>query len=481
MKNLGKWQLISFISRIAAQFIGIAQGYIIARVLTTEEYGTVRIALSLGASLGIYQSLGLSSASTREISLTKNHKGIFKVVATSAIIRYIISVPLAAFIFFFSDFIASKYSDPQISYLLKIYSLILLVQGLQGIVNSVLSGMQKFKRLFIYQVAIACVSGALYIPLVLFYKVNGYFYAMLILNIIATITLTYLAFKPLSNWFELPTKAEFIRLFKELFSISMALFVIKIIYTNWENIGPNVLGLSLSSAAVGIFAFAMYYSKKLLTVSDSITDINLAVFSEKYSQNLDEFIKLFKSNFNKVFVVILAVAFSAIYWSREVVIVGRLTKFMDALPLIVPIIFAYVFYSFIDLLKSSVLIPAKMTKELALSFLLMLGTTAAFFFGTRSLLTPLVSMAFAMCFGSAIALLTTLAICHRKLGVWLFTHEHYILIAQTVLVALASGVENLPLKIVSFILFLGLYVWSIKITKFMDLKSLWQKYLVKQS
>ena len=80
MKDLGKWQIISFISRGLAQVIGIAQGYIIARVLTTGEYGIVRIALSLGASLGIYQSLGLASASTREISLAKSDKEIFKIL-----------------------------------------------------------------------------------------------------------------------------------------------------------------------------------------------------------------------------------------------------------------------------------------------------------------------------------------------------------------------------------------------------------------
>ena len=404
MKDLGKWQIISFISRGLAQVIGIAQGYIIARVLTTGEYGVVRIALSLGASLGIYQSLGLASASTREISLAKNDKEVFKIFTTSVIIRYIVSVPLAAGIFFFSDAISTKYASPEISYLLKIYAVIMLVQGFQGILNSVITGMKRFKRLFVYQIVIAIVSGFLYIPFVLLYKVNGYFYALLAVNIISSIALTLLAFRPLTNWFELPTKTQFIKLFKELFSISMALFFVKIIYTNWENIGPNLLGLSLPAAAVGIFAFAMYYSKKLLAISDAVTDVNLAVFSEKYAQDKDEFVQLFRTNFNKIFVVILLTAFTAIYWAREVVVFGKLEKFTDALPLILPIVFAYVFYAFVDLLKSSVLVPANMTKQLILSFILMLGTTVAFYLGLSRLVNPLTAMAYAMCFGTAVAL-----------------------------------------------------------------------------
>lgn len=478
MKDLEKWQIISLVSRGLAQVIGIAQGYIIARVLTTGEYGVVRIALSLGASLGIYQSLGLASASTREISLAKSDKEIFKIFTTSVIIRYIVSIPLAAGIFFFSDAISAKYSSPEISYLLKIYAVIMLVQGFQGILNSVITGMKRFKRLFIYQAAIAVVSGFLYIPFVFLYKVNGYFYALLAVNIVSSITLTYLAFKPLKNWFEFPTKKEFVKLFKELFSISMALFLVKIIYTNWENIGPNLLGLSLPAATVGIFAFAMYYSKKLLAISDSVTDVNLAVFSEKYAQNKEEFVQLFRANFNKIFVVILIFAFTAVYWAREVVTYGKLTKFADAIPLILPVVFAYVFYSFVDLFKSSVLVPAKMTKELTLSFILMLGATVAFYFGVSRFVNPLTAMAYAMCFGTAVALGMSILLSKAKLGEWLFTHEHYLLLGQALVISFASTIENLPIKAASFILFSVLYVWAVKVSKFIDFASLWQKCLM---
>ena len=477
MKNLGKWQVASFASRGLAQVIGIAQGYIIARVLTTGEYGVVRIALSLGASLGIYQGLGLASASTREISLAKNDGEVFKIFTTSIIIRYIVSIPLAGGIFFFSDLISTKYSSPEISFLLKIYAIVLLVQGFQGILNSVITGTKRFKRLFIYQVVIAAVSGFLYIPFVLLYKVNGYFYALLAVNIISSIVLTYLAFKPLTNWFEFPTKVQFKKLFRELFSISMALFLVKIIYTNWENIGPNLLGLSLPAATVGIFAFAMYYSKKLLAISDSVTDVNLAVFSEKYAQNKEEFVQLFRANFNKIFVAVLTTAFTAVYWSREVVTYGKLTKFADAIPLILPIVFAYAFYSFVDLLKSSVLVPAKMTGQLSLSFILMLGATAAFYFGARRFIEPLTAMSYAMCFGTAVALLASILLSKARLGKWLFTHEHYILIALALVISFASGIENLPLKMASFILFSLLFIWAVKVSKFVDPKSLWQKYL----
>jgi hypothetical protein len=188
-------------------------------------------------------------------------------------------------------------------------------------------------------------------------------------------------------------------------------------------------------------------------------------------------VHLFKANFNKIFAVVLLTAFTAVYWSREVVTYGKLTKFADAIPLILPIVFAYVFYSFVDLFKSSVLVPAKMTRELTVSFILMLGSTAAFFFGTRSVLPYLTAMSYAMCFGTGLTLLVTLAVIKFKVGTWLFTHEHYTLIAQALVIAYASSIENFPLKLAAFILFTALFIWAVRVSNFVDLKSLCQKYL----
>jgi hypothetical protein len=176
-------------------------------------------------------------------------------------------------------------------------------------------------------------------------------------------------------------------------------------------------------------------------------------------------------------VIILLVAFTAVYWAREVVVYGKLEKFTDALPLILPIVFAYVFYSFVDLFKSSVLVPARMTRELTFSFVLMLAATVTFYFGARMLLNPLTAMAYAMCFGTATALLISIILSRAKLGEWLFTHEHYLLLGQAVMISFASTIEDLPAKLASFILFTALYIWAVKVSNFLDFKSLWQKYL----
>src|SRR3989304_7392973 len=100
MKELSKWQVISFISRGVAMALGIVQSFFIVRLLSVAEYGIVQLAASIGGAFGIYQHLGLASGSTREISAAKDDTEIFKIFVTSVVIRYLVSIPLAVGLWF---------------------------------------------------------------------------------------------------------------------------------------------------------------------------------------------------------------------------------------------------------------------------------------------------------------------------------------------------------------------------------------------
>ena len=304
MKELTKWQVISFISRGVAMALGIIQSFFIVRLLTVAEYGLVQLAASIGGAFGIYQHLGLASGSTREISAAKDDTEIFKIFITALVIRYVVTVPLVLFLFLSANNLAvNAYNDESLILPIKIYALVLIFQGVQSILNSVISGTKRFKHLFLFQSGIAIVSVLLFIPLVYFYKVNGYFYALAIFNLVSSTILAYLAFRPLKGKLVFPSKSDFKALFKELLSISLAIYFVKILYTWWEKSGPLLLGFEVTKETVGIFAFSMLYAKKLMNISDAVTDVNLPVLSEKYVNDTSSFIKIFSDNFNKIYIL----------------------------------------------------------------------------------------------------------------------------------------------------------------------------------
>lgn len=463
MRDLAKWQVISFISRGFAMVFGLIQSFAIVRILTVGEWGIVQIAASIGGAFGIYQHLGLASGSTREISSAKNDTEIFKIFITAAFIRYLVTVPISIFLFLGAETLAvSKYFEPTLVIPVKIYAFVLLIQGIQSILNSVISGTKRFKRLFLYQTGIAAVSVFLFIPLVYYYRVYGYFYALALFNLISSLALIYLAFKPLKCKFVLPSKSDFKILFKDLLSISLAVYVVKIIYTMWEKSGPLLLGLYVTKEMVGIFAFALLYAKKLMTISDSVTDVNLPIMSEKYVENIDEFKELFEKNFNKLFVFIMVSAFSAVYWAPEFIkfAVGG-NKYDLSFIYILPMVFAFVFYSFINIIKSSVFIPAKFIREMILSFGFLLGGSVGTFYLLFKNIGFLAAMTYGMLIGSFLSLMVLLIFTRIKLHFTLIKLPHILLIIQSIAIASAIFINNIYFKFALFPIFILLFMWGV--------------------
>ncbi|MFC1722074.1 oligosaccharide flippase family protein [Patescibacteria group bacterium] len=467
MKSLEKWQIISFLSRALAMSFGIIQSFVILRILSVGEWGIIQLAVSVGAALGIYQHLGLASASNREIAAAERKNDIFKVFFTTVTVRYLVTIPLSFGLFYFAPRISNAYGFEDMLLPLRIYSFVILIQGVQAILNSVISGTKRFKELFIFQGVIALASVLIYIPFVYFYNVIGFFYALLIHEIIKSITLFVIALKPYIKSVRLPTKKEYITIFKELFTLGLSIYIVKILVINWEKAGANMLGFTQNAELVGIYSFALLYAKKLIHVSDAITDVNLPVFSEKYVTNIGEFKKLFSTNFNRVFSMIVFFAMSAVFWAPELIkiLIGS-NKYDSAIPLLMPMVFAFIFFSLINIIQSSVAIPAKLVKEMILGFFLLLLGTLGAFYGGRSFFDPISSMAYAMLLGAGLAFIYLVYLLQNKLKFKIVDHSHVLLLIQGAVIASMAGIENFIIKAIAYIVFLLLYVWGLYIASF---------------
>jgi len=455
------------LSRGMAMALGIIQSFVIIRILSVQEWGLIQLAVSIGGALGIYQHLGLASASTREISGAKKTSDIFKIFVTSISIRYLITLPIVFGLYIYSDKIAiDVYKSPEISFPLKMYAIALFFQGFQSILNSVISGMKRFKQLFTYQVAISVLSILLYVPLVYLYKIPGYFYAFLAFNVLNTLFLLLVALIPLRGQLILPSAKDFKLLFKDIFSISIGIYIVKIIYTNWEKLGGTLLGLNNAAEIVGIYAFAALFAKKILSISDAVTDVNLPVLSEKYQADINDFKKTFKSNFDKVYALILLSAAAATYWSRELVtlVVGS-DKYNQSLSLIPVLVLAFVIYSVLNIVNSSVLVPVKMTKQMIGSFLVMLLASVGSYFVLVVKLTPVQSMAWAVTFGAAACLVVMLLTINRKISFKFFTHDHVLLLIQLYFIGWSGAYVYGYFKFGAFLVLMGLMLYGLLISK----------------
>lgn len=478
MKDLLKWQLISFGSRGVAMALGIIQSVVIARILTVSEYGLVGIVTAIGGVFGIYQHLGLASGSTREISAAKEDSEIFKIFVTSVVIRYFITFPLAIGLFFAANYLAiDRYGHPELVLPIQIYAVVLFVQGVQSMFNSVVSGMQRFKTLFVYQALISFVSVLIYIPFIYFFKVTGYFYALLAFNIIGSLALGTIALWPIRKSLVFPSVDDFKRLIREILSISLAIYFVKIFYTMWQKSGPLLLGIDVSPELVGIFSFAMLFSSKIMAVSDAVTDVNLPMLSKKFVSDFEEFRKVFSENFDKIFSFIVFSAVSAVYWAPELFFIaigdGRYDRSLEILP---PLIFAFILYSLINIIKSSILVPAKLVWQMIISYGILLVLTAGFYYFFRESIGHLDAMAYGMAIGAFVSFLFMNIVAQFEIKFNYFGWDHFLILLQGIIISISGNIDNLFIKIPLYLLFSILFAIALFAVKFVTKEQLIEIY-----
>lgn len=473
MGSLLKWQTVSFLSRAFATVVGLAQSIIIVRILTPSEYGLVGIVSAVGNLTGVIKHLGLVSATTRELAHAKDNEECGKIVVSSALIRSVVAIPLALGLFFLAEHLAvSVYHHPEIITPLRIFAAVLFLQSFQEIANSVLAGRQRFKELFTFQAAIALVSLLLYIPFVYYFKINGYFWAMLAFTLVSAVILFILAARTLTWKIAWPTGKEVRYFLFSLLGLGLVLYFGKILYMLWQKMGTLYLGTKVSAAEVGFFSFATLYATKMMIVSDAVTDVNLPVMTANLKNGFDEFRRRFLTNYDKVYSLMLAAGTSALFWVPEVfhLLIGH--KYDAALPLVAPLLLAFFAYGLLNLLESSVLAPAKMLRVLIFYHLILIGGTLGALFGLGTHPT-LLGVSWATAFGGVMALTFLSFVCHcQNLRLWNKKTIIPTLVSVAPLLVYFLGL-SLGVKIFVFAVYAGVYVWLLPRLEILD----WRRFL----
>lgn len=298
------WSIISIISRFSAVAIGLIQSFVILKVLSVGDYGLINLVASIGALVGVFQNLGISSGSTREIAAAKDKKEAFKVFIGSLTVRYAISLPLGIALFVLAPWLGNTYyGHPEIVWPIQIFAITLFIQALQSVLNSVVQGLKEFKFLFIFQVFTAVLSVVCYVPLVIMYGFDGFYYALILYNTLSTLILAFYVLKLFAygKEIDMPNWNELKHITKAVFKIGLYVYAIKILVTQWEKLGLVVLGKSVTPEVLGIFAFGLLIASKIMVISDAITDVTLPSMTSVYERNRDKFQETFLRGNSKAY------------------------------------------------------------------------------------------------------------------------------------------------------------------------------------
>lgn len=467
------WSIISIASRFSAVGIGLIQSFIILKILSVGDYGLVNLVASIGALVGVFQNLGISSGSTREIAAAKDKKDAFKVFIGSLLVRYGISLPLGIGLFVFAPYIGETYyNHPEIVLPIRIFAITLFVQALQSVLNSVVQGLKEFKFLFTFQIGTAFLSVASYVPLVMIYGFMGYYYALLIYNTLSTLVLLIFAFKlfEYGKDIDFPTKKELGEIIKSVFKIGLYVYVIKILVTQWEKLGPVVLGKVVTVEVLGVFAFALLISSKIMVISDAITDVTLPSMTSVYEKTRDKFKEVFLKGNSKAYFLILVSAVLLLMLKREVIFIADLLfsfvgkgsvgeRYSDAFIIMDPMILGFWAHAHINLLRSGLSVPTKNMWTAVVSTVVMF----VFTFITFNLLKidPLMAFSIAMGVGALIGYIVYIFLIRKTIGFYPIERNDIVftLVSGLFLSGYYLGLQTLILS--GFYLLVVLY-WYVK-------------------
>jgi hypothetical protein len=222
-----------------------------------------------------------------------------------------------------------------------------------------------------------------------------------------------------------------------------------------------------------------------MAISDSITDVNLPVFSKKTSESLKSYIESFSKNFDMLFYFIFIVGITVSYWSTEILIgadyfiylVGLLSglnfekniyeRYQESLILFLPMLLSIIFYSFLNIIKSSFFIPLEKLKNMIVNYLVLLLVTALSFLILNQYLVEILAMAISLFLGSLFGFILSVFFIKSQLHINILDWKKFFFSIFSVILGLIAYFINLDInsKIVIYLsfIFFNIYIFKINI------------------
>lgn len=370
-----RWGFIENFSSLAVTFL---VGIVLARILTPQEYGlvgslTIFIALSIS-----FIDNGFSAAIIKKPNPTSEDlKTVFSTNLFISLLCYIL-------LFALSKPIANFFSSQELVPLLRVLSIVLIINAFSIIQRVLLVKEVDFKRLTVCSLSSSILSGCVGIYMAL----RGYGVWSLVGQQIAKQFFNTLLLWILGNWkFALGFNRSS---FKELFSYGSKVLISGILDTLFKYLYYPVIGRFASTSTLGLYTRADQFS--------NVTSNNISMVIQKVSfpvlskiQNNDERLR---NSFRTIVLVSILLSSFLCFWLCSIaqpLILGLIgAKWESAVGMLQIISLGGVFIPLHYLNQNILQIKGKMKQYLALEIfkkvLLVLSVVVGIFFGLDILL-----------------------------------------------------------------------------------------------
>lgn len=432
--DLARTQIFSLFTKGITTVLGIAQSVIVIRILSPAEFGLVGLVMSIGGVIGVSQHLGVVDGAIREIAVLKNKREIGKVFWVSHFVRQVVTTPLSVGLLLLAGFIAGRiYGRPEITLLLQIFSVILVLQGLQDVLGATLTGMKKFASLYLVQIVTALINIAVFAYLTWKFGMVGFFWAIVITTTIMVAMYALVIMRNLGGDLAFPKWSDIKRYGKRVMRIGAYMYLARIFFILWQRIPILMLGAVLAADELGFLNVSQTFGSKLTIIAMALSEVNLSWMSSLYTHRRDEFRRVVTKNMQRVLVLMMAITLVLLFFTPEILryVIG--VEYLGAQPIILIMTLGFFLYALTDIGTSSVFVPADQPRLRAIAYGLMTAVTALIVSFLLIAKPSSLLASVAVLLGALLSYVVVVVLAKKRFGVDLLTKQLAILISILVI------------------------------------------------
>jgi len=423
--ELARLHTLSLAAKALQVAVVVGQAMVINRLLGPAGRGLVETALSIGVAVGVLQNLGFTDSTVRALSATTDARRRASIIVGSLGARGLIGLLTALALWIGGGYLARRVAaEPAIAPALRLYGLTILLTAVFQTFEAALMGLQRFRGLFVAQIAYTIANALVMVGLVAALRFQGYFVGQAIGFAAGSVLLAWLTWRAvdwrdlgrLRDW--LPRdRAAWATILRPLFAVAAVVYVAKILYSQYIGIGAVVLQRFVDVEQVGYFGAGKQVALHLLNLAEAANIVNLSVMSQRYAQGLEAFRADAQRNLRQLLALVGLVGGMALLFARELIWVTAGAAFLPAVDVAAWLLPALVLYSFVHIAAAAVLVPSGSTSAYIVSYALLLGVAAPLVWALVAAGGGIVGAAMGLCGGAAASAVYLLIFVRRRFGI----------------------------------------------------------------
>lgn len=258
----------SFSDTIGTQFVQLLVQIFLARLLMPEDFGIIGMVTVFIALFETFIDSGFTQGLIREKDTTQeDYSTVFLFNLGMSFLLYLI-------LFISSDLISQFFQEPKLVSIIRILSIVLIINAFGLIQKTMLIKNINFKIQSKINITSSIIAGIIAIM----FAIYGFGVWSLVINIISKQFLQALLFSIANRW--VPSFCFNVKSFKRLFSFGWKLLVSRIFTTIYENIYYLIIGRSFSAADLGFYTNARKLKDTIASsISNSVQKVSYPVLS----------------------------------------------------------------------------------------------------------------------------------------------------------------------------------------------------------